>query len=92
MHVDAVRRFNRFYTRRVGALRAGLLGSPYPLPEARLLYEIGQRRECTASELAARPGSRRSATSAGCCRACKRRGLLQREALGAGRAARACSR
>src|SRR4051812_3179588 len=53
MHVDAVRRFNRFYTRRVGALRAGLLGSPYPLPEARLVYEIGQRRECTASELAA---------------------------------------
>ena len=53
MHVDAVRRFNRFYTRRVGALRAGLLGSPYPLPEARLLYEIGERRECTASELAA---------------------------------------
>jgi DNA-binding MarR family transcriptional regulator/GNAT superfamily N-acetyltransferase len=52
MHVDAVRRFNRFYTRRVGALRAGLLGSPYPLPEARLVYEIGQRR-CTASELAA---------------------------------------
>jgi DNA-binding MarR family transcriptional regulator/N-acetylglutamate synthase-like GNAT family acetyltransferase len=53
MHVDAVRRFNRFYTRRVGALRAGLLGSPYPLPEARLLYEIGRRRRCTASELAA---------------------------------------
>jgi DNA-binding MarR family transcriptional regulator len=53
MHVDAVRRFNRFYTRRVGALRAGLLGSPYPLPEARLVYEIGQRGECTASELAA---------------------------------------
>src|SRR4051812_36831213 len=53
MHVDAVRRFNRFYTRRVGALRAGLLGSPYPLPEARLVCEIGQRRECSASELAA---------------------------------------
>lgn len=51
MQVDAVRRFNRFYTRRVGALRAGLLGSPYPLPEARLVYEIGQRRQCTASEL-----------------------------------------
>src|SRR6476660_6328487 len=53
MHVDAVRRFNRFYTRRVGALRAGLLGSPYPLPEARLVYEIGHRGRCTASELAA---------------------------------------
>jgi len=53
MQVDAVRRFNRFYTRRVGALRAGLLGSPHPLPEARLLYEIGQRRQCSAGELAA---------------------------------------
>jgi GNAT superfamily N-acetyltransferase len=51
MHVEAVRRFNRFYTRRIGALRSGLLGSPYPLPEARLIYELGRRRHCTASEL-----------------------------------------
>jgi len=51
MHVDAVRRFNRFYTRRVGALRGGLLGSPHPLPEARLLYELGSRGSCSASEL-----------------------------------------
>lgn len=53
MRVDAVRRFNRFYTRRVGALRAGLAGSPYPLPQARVLYELGQRGEATASELGA---------------------------------------
>jgi len=51
MRVEAVRRFNRFYTRRIGALRAGLLGSPHPLPEARLLYELGQRGQCTATEL-----------------------------------------
>jgi DNA-binding MarR family transcriptional regulator/GNAT superfamily N-acetyltransferase len=51
MHVDAVRRFNRFYTRRVGALRAGLLGSPHPLPEARLLYELGSRGTCSAADL-----------------------------------------
>ena len=51
MHVDAVRRFNRFYTRRVGALRPGLLGSPYALPQARVLYELGHRGRCTASEL-----------------------------------------
>jgi len=42
MHIDAVRRFNRFYTRRIGVLRAGLLGSPYRLTEARLLYELAQ--------------------------------------------------
>jgi len=52
MQVDAVRRFNRFYTRRVGALREGLLGSPYSLPQARLVYELGQRGPCTATELA----------------------------------------
>ena len=53
MHVEAVRRFNRFYTRRIGALRPGLLGSPYPLPEARLIYELGRRGRCTATELCA---------------------------------------
>ena len=51
MQVDAVRRFNRFYTRRVGALRGGFLGSPYPLPEARLLYELGRRGPCTATAI-----------------------------------------
>lgn len=52
MHrVDRIRRFNRFYTRRIGALREGLLGSPHPLPEARVLYELGQRGQCTATEL-----------------------------------------
>jgi DNA-binding MarR family transcriptional regulator/GNAT superfamily N-acetyltransferase len=52
-HVDAVRRFNRFYTRRIGVLHSSYLGSPFPLPQARLLYEIGHRGECTASELGA---------------------------------------
>ena len=52
-HVDAVRRFNRFYTRRIGVLQSSYLGSPFPLPQARVLYEIGQRGECTASELGA---------------------------------------
>jgi DNA-binding MarR family transcriptional regulator/GNAT superfamily N-acetyltransferase len=51
--IDAIRRFNRFYTRRIGALQQGYMGSPFPLPQARVLYEIGQRGECTASELGA---------------------------------------
>jgi DNA-binding MarR family transcriptional regulator/GNAT superfamily N-acetyltransferase len=53
IQVEAVRRFNRFYTRRIGALQGGYLGSPFPLPQARVLYELGQRRESTASALGA---------------------------------------
>jgi DNA-binding MarR family transcriptional regulator/GNAT superfamily N-acetyltransferase len=41
--VAAIRAFNRFYTARIGALRDGLLATPHPLPEARVLYELGQR-------------------------------------------------
>ena len=52
MRVDEVRRFNRFYTRRIGALRGGLLGSELSLPEARVLYEIAQSREPTSTQLA----------------------------------------
>jgi len=40
--VAAIRAFNRFYTARVGALRDGLLATAHPLPEARVLYELGQ--------------------------------------------------
>ena len=52
MRVDEVRRFNRFYTRRVGALRGDLLSSGFSLPEARVLYEIAQMAEPTTTQLA----------------------------------------
>jgi DNA-binding MarR family transcriptional regulator/GNAT superfamily N-acetyltransferase len=38
--VAAVRTFNRFYTRRVGALNQRFLGTELSLPEARVLFEI----------------------------------------------------
>ena len=47
--IDAVRRFNRFYTRRLGVLRKTYLDSPYSLGEARVLYEIASGRSPTAS-------------------------------------------
>ena len=49
--IDAVRRFNRFFTRRIGVLREGLLHTPYSLTEARILFEISHRAEVAASDL-----------------------------------------
>jgi DNA-binding MarR family transcriptional regulator/GNAT superfamily N-acetyltransferase len=49
--VGAVRHFNRFFTRQIGVLREGLLHSPYPLTEARILFELGQRDRLTAAHL-----------------------------------------
>jgi DNA-binding MarR family transcriptional regulator/GNAT superfamily N-acetyltransferase len=49
--VAAVREFNRFYTRRLGMLGSGLLGTPYPLPQARVLYELGQRESTPVQDL-----------------------------------------
>ncbi len=40
--VSAVRAFNRFHTSWVGALDPGLHGTPWSLPEARVLWELGQ--------------------------------------------------
>lgn len=50
--VAALRQFNRFYTREIGTLREGLLGSDYSLAEARVLYELATRGECIAGDIA----------------------------------------
>ena len=50
--VAAIRRFNRFYTRLVGALdEGGYLHSPFTLTEGRVLFELAHRDAPTASTL-----------------------------------------
>jgi DNA-binding MarR family transcriptional regulator/GNAT superfamily N-acetyltransferase len=56
-NVSAVRRFNRFYTREIGVLKDGYLGTPYSLTEGRVLYELAHRKnpadKATASAVCA---------------------------------------
>ena len=50
--VEAVRAFNRFYTKHLGLLEEGLLKTPYSLTEVRILYELANSNGTTAKELA----------------------------------------
>lgn len=54
--ISAVRGFNRFYTRQIGLLRKSYLDVPFTLGEMRVLYEIGNAKKASASDIAAALG------------------------------------
>jgi DNA-binding MarR family transcriptional regulator/N-acetylglutamate synthase-like GNAT family acetyltransferase len=49
--VSRFRSFNRFYTGQIGLLSQGLLKTRFPLIQARVLYELAQQKQTTASAM-----------------------------------------
>lgn len=49
--IDQVRKFNRFFTQKIGVLSEGLLHSSYSLTEVRILFEIANSDNSIASKL-----------------------------------------
>jgi DNA-binding MarR family transcriptional regulator/GNAT superfamily N-acetyltransferase len=49
--VDAVRAFNRFYTRQIGVLGAHYLETDFSLTDLRVLYELAHREAPTAADV-----------------------------------------
>lgn len=52
--IESIRRFNRFYTQRLGTLNEGLLDSPLTLTQVRVLWELAQAPETSAAQLGRR--------------------------------------
>ena len=77
--VEAIRRFNRFYTRQIGVLNEGLLNSLYTLAEARVIYELAHHEQTTAGALGNQLGLDAGYLSR-MLQSFKRRGLIETQA------------
>jgi len=77
-HVEAVRRFNRFYTKQIGVLHERLLRSPFSLTEARVIYELAHHEKSTATELSNELGLDAGYLSR-LLRSFKKRGLIHKQ-------------
>src|ERR1700759_4022175 len=73
------RRFNRMYTRYIGTLNEGFLNSEFSLAEGRILYELANRTQPAASEIAEELGLDPGYLSR-VLRKFEQRGLLSRRA------------
>jgi DNA-binding MarR family transcriptional regulator/N-acetylglutamate synthase-like GNAT family acetyltransferase len=76
--IEAVRRFNRFYTKKIGVLHERLLRSPFPLTEARVIYELAHHEKTTATELSNELGLDAGYLSR-LLRSFKKRGLIHKQ-------------
>jgi DNA-binding MarR family transcriptional regulator/GNAT superfamily N-acetyltransferase len=50
-NVGELRRFNRFYTKRIGLLNKGLLKTQFSLTQARVIFELAQQEETISTNL-----------------------------------------
>jgi len=75
---ESVRRFNRFYTKQIGLLSEHILKSQFSLAEARVIYELAQREQSTATELGGELGLDAGYLSR-LLAAFKKRGLIARK-------------
>ncbi|MEP6848247.1 MAG: helix-turn-helix domain-containing GNAT family N-acetyltransferase [Acidobacteriota bacterium] len=58
--IEAVRKFNRFYTKHIGVVNERWQGSSFSLVETRVLFEIANSESPTATEIADRLGLKKS--------------------------------
>lgn len=78
--IEAIRRFNRFFTRHVGAIDARFLDTDTNLAEARLLFEIARQEPVPANTLCAELGLDRGYLSRMIARF-EKRGWIMRDRL-----------